>query len=144
MHHPYLLWLAWYCGKIEPATLTALIAGAWCMAEYPERSLPLADWREMFAAAGYTVEGQPAERPAEPVTLYRGAVHARRRGWSWTADREIAQRFASGDFYRRQLGAVYVTSAPPSALLCRIHATGRSEDEYVVDTRGLKIVEDAC
>lgn len=139
VHGPFLLGLAWWGRKIETVTLTALVSGVWSEAEYPQRSLRLVDWRELFAAAGYTVDGQPAARPAEPVTLYRGAVHSRRRGWSWTADYETAQRFASGDLNGRQSGLVYVTSAPPLALLCGIHVASRSEDEYVVDTRGLKI-----
>ena len=96
-------------------------------------------WRDLFELAGYTEDGKPAERPAEPLTLYRGSVPERKALWSWTDNREVAARYASGNYYRRPSGILWVATVDPWRLLAR--NTDRSEYEYVVDTEGLVIVE---
>ncbi|WP_331727191.1 hypothetical protein OG871_39680 (plasmid) [Kitasatospora sp. NBC_00374] len=93
----------------------------------------------MFRAAGYTADGVPAQLPSAPVELWRGSVPERRRDWSWTASLAVAQGYAAGTAAVRPAGKLYRTVAPPSALLA--YNSGREEDEYVVDTRGLRISE---
>jgi len=86
---------------------------------------------------------QPADRPAESVTLWRGSKTTLRRRMSWTADRPRAEWFAAR-YATLGPSAVYQVSAPPDALLCLIGAEqGRGEDEYVINTRGLAIREAA-
>jgi hypothetical protein len=86
---------------------------------------------EWFDRCGYLVNGHPAPRPVEPVTLYRGATPARARGMSWTDDRDRAEWFA-----RRfdDSARVWTATLKPHDLLARIHAPdgGRGEHEYVV------------
>lgn len=135
---PALLFDAWFGGQITQTTLAATIGPVWSDAEYP-LALGQWAWRELFAAAGYTVDGQPAERPAGPVRLYRGATPNLRRRWSWTTDSSVAERFAAGDLRGRLPGKVYEIDAPPASLLCAIN--DRDEFERVVDTRGLRIRE---
>ncbi|ONI48515.1 hypothetical protein [Streptomyces sp. IB2014 011-1] len=116
---------------IDGDALAAHIGPVWSGAEYPDAALGHDRWRELFELAGFTRDGVPAPRPAEPVELWRGAVPARRADWSWTTDQDMAGRYASGYFNRRP-GRLYRLVAPPGALLCAYN--GRGESEYVVDT----------
>jgi hypothetical protein len=125
-------------GKVTNDTVTALVGEVWSSAEYPDRELDHDTWRWLFDVAGFTVEGQPAARPTEPMTLYRGSVPERRTDWSWSRDRSVAERFAAG-VRGRAPGRLWVCSAPPAHMLAI--NTGRDEDEVVVDTRGLQITE---
>lgn len=136
---PAVLFDAWFGKQISPQTLAAVIGRVWQMAEYPDSCLPHTVWRKLFAAAGFTVDGVPAERPASPVEVWRGTVPERRRDWSWTTDRAVAEAFAFGHVRRRPTGRLYRALAPAQALLCA--NTVRDEAEYVVDTRGLRIAE---
>lgn len=128
---PALLFDAWYGEIIDQDTLTAVVGPIWSDAEYPDRCLDRDIWRDLFDAGGYTVDGQPAERPTEPVELWRGTVPERRTDWSWTTDRTIAEKFAAG-LRGRKPGRLYRLLCPPHALLAA--NTERGEAEYVVDT----------
>lgn len=139
IHRPALLLEAYLLRTISATTVTATVGPVWEEAEYPEESLGRASWLELFTTAGFTIDGKAAARPAEPITLWRGSVHARRRRMSWTSDRPQAQRFASDGLRGRQGGRVYQTVAPPAALLCINN--GRAEAEHVINTRGLTIRE---
>jgi hypothetical protein len=137
VHGPALLFDAWYGKKINSETLTAVIGDVWSVAEYPELALGRRTWLELFDAAGYTADGKPAERPSDVLTLYRGAPHSLRRRMSWTARLDVAVRFASERLRSRLPGIVWVADVPPDRLL--MFDNGREEQEYVIDTRGLKI-----
>ncbi len=103
------------------------------MCEFPAAYFdPPAMWVDLFDEAGYTVDGQSAPRPTQPVTLYRGCHHDRRFGMSWTADLERARWFADRDLGLGP-GLVYVTTADPKSLLAFIGDGHRRESEYVVD-----------
>ena len=126
-------------GLLTSQTAARCVSAAWCGCDYPNLVLPDYAWRRLFRLAGYTVECSPADRPHESLQLYRGAVPAYRRGWSWTEDRELAQWFA--DRARHQgPGLVWVARVAPWRLLARITAERRGESEYVVDTYNLRIV----
>src|SRR5262249_1565939 len=78
------------------------------------------------------------KRIRKPVRLYRGTLpHERRRhlyGFSWTSDREIAERFARGR--RNPDGAVVLeTLANPDAVLyVRQNIKGYYEEaEHIID-----------
>lgn len=126
-------------GKITAATVAALIGHVWSNAEYPDRDLDHETWRWLFRVAGFTIDGEPADRPDKPIMLWRGTVPERRTDWSWSTDRAVAEGYANGTAAHRPQGRLYVMLAPPAALLCA--NTGRDEAEYVVDTRGLTIHE---
>lgn len=125
-------------GKVTNDTVAALVGEVWSSAEYPDRELDHDTWRWLFAIAGFTIDGEAAERPAEPLTLYRGAVPERRADWSWSRDRAVAEQFAAG-LRGRGAGRLWVCTVPPESMLAV--NTGRDEDEVVVDTRGLHIAE---
>ncbi|MFE3522225.1 hypothetical protein ACFXOD_11625 [Streptomyces sp. NPDC059161] len=125
--------------KVTAQTATALIGHIWSNAEFPDRHLDRDTWRWLFKAAGFTVDGTPAERPAVPVRLWRGSVPERRTDWSWSTERAVAERYAFGNLNYRPPGRLYTVLAPPAALLCA--NTGRGEAEYVIDTDGLGIHE---
>lgn len=133
---PYLL-LDLHAEKLLTTDAAAFgVSDAWCMAEFPLDVLTPESWRDLFALAGYTVDGVPATRPREPLTLFRGACSACQSGWSWTDNLDVATAYAEGR-YRRPAGRVWTAVVPPAALLARI--TDRNEHEYVVDTTGLTI-----
>lgn len=119
--------------------LARLIGGVWSGAEYPDQAIPLDTWLTFFSEAGYTVDGQPAERPSEPIQLYRGTVPARRRDMSWTDSIETATTFAYGGLRGRPEGRVYCASVEPWRLLARNN--DRTESEYVVNTHDLVVSE---
>lgn len=125
-------------GKVTAATVAALVGGIWSSAEYPDRELDHDTWRWLFDVAGFTVDGKPAPRPAEPMTLFRGSVPERCTDWSWTRDRAVAEVFAAGPRGRGK-GRLWVCEVPPEHMLAI--NTERDEDEIVVDTRGLEIRE---
>lgn len=136
---PAMLSEAYSDCRITAATVTALIGGIWSGAEYPDSHLDRDEWRWLFKIAGFTIDGVTADRPAEPILLYRGTVPERRTDWSWSTDRKIAEGYADGTAARRPAGRLYAVLAPPESLLCADN--GRQEAEYVVDTDGLTIHE---
>jgi hypothetical protein len=83
----------------------------------------------------------------EPVHLYRGEFHRawkrRTYGIAWTADPEIAEKFAT-DTRQCSLGGSLIieTIAPPEAIIANMDAVGDyySEREYLVDRRKLEKV----
>jgi hypothetical protein len=136
--------------KLSPATARAVVS-AWSGAEYPERALWPAEWIRYFTRIGYTHDGQPAERPTEPVTLFRGCVPdpvvdqetGQRRaggrfGMSWTTDLELARRFAYDGLRGRPEGNVYTTRLEPQHLLAYLGPSERDESEFVVNPVGLR------
>lgn len=77
-----------------------VVADVWSMAEFPVNLMSAEIWVELFGEAGYTEHKQPAQRPAHPVTVYRGAPPERRHGISWTTDMDRARWFAERDLGR--------------------------------------------
>ena len=121
-----------------PEGADALVGDVWSMAEFPCRMLELWQWEEMFQWSGYRHDGRPAERPADALTLYRGAPARHRGGLAWTASREMAEWFATRN--RDQFGwdaKVWTAAVEPWRLLA--HIDDRREEEYVVDTVDLDI-----
>ena len=133
---PALLYDLHFAGSISVAENPGIVTTAWAMAEFPSNLLEEDTWVELFEEAGYTVDGQPAQRPEAPVTVYRGCHPARRFGMSWTTDLERAQWFADRDL-GRGVGAVYEATVPTGWLLAYIHGSQRGEAEFVVDAIAL-------
>lgn len=146
---PWLECMLHYSGLLSDDAYT-LTPEIWGDAEYPNNLLTQADWRELFARARYCVDGQRADRPAGPITLYRGAPAKYKRRWAWTASLDVATQFTGAKmqpgvgFWTRLPGVVWTASVEPWRLFC--HGTGRgedghAEDEYVIDTKGLTITQ---
>lgn len=139
----------WRSGELAGSELTKTVPKVWFQCIFPLSWVPAATWAQMFDGIGYCVNGRPADRPAEPVTLYRGVAtcrNARRMarkytglppelGWSWTDDPDQATTFAEHAARGAYTGpwAVYRIDAPPAALLARIAIN----DEHVIDTSRL-------
>ncbi|RZT86797.1 hypothetical protein EV383_3695 [Pseudonocardia sediminis] len=104
--------------------LPRAVADAWSGPARPTQRLDPEQWVELFAAAGYAEDGEPATRPPVPLRLHRGPDDERTGMW-WTEDGERA--------------AAETTLAPPEAMLARITAPdGRTG--YVVDPSRLDAV----
>jgi hypothetical protein len=126
---------------------------AWIDSKNP--SLSVGDHRALCAAARVLL---PCYR-GPSVRLFRGAdANERRRrvyGLSWTADRDVAERFARARQGHNGGSVVLETLAPPAAIICAVnyeitrlkseHSNGEiaersHEREYVVDRRHLNAV----
>lgn len=130
---------------------------AWVMPEWPEQHMPADLWVRFFdvdlqGTTHYIVDGEVVERATDGdlaaltdetgcITLYRGAIPARRAGLSWTADLDRAIGFANrfNPSSGKGPGTVWTMTIPIDFVLA--HFTGRGEDEYVVDTTGFEDVE---
>jgi hypothetical protein len=135
-----LVYMLYYHDPLTREAAVASVGDVWSMSEYPDSHLDHWEWRELFDLAGYTEDGEPAQRPTAPLTLYRGSVPERKADWSWTDNRDVAAKYASVAHYYRPLGKVWKATVEPWRLLAR--NTGREEAEYVVNTDGLDIIED--
>lgn len=130
----------WHEDMLTPEAATAHVGSVWSDSEYPDKHADRDDWRGLFRLAGYTTDGKPAERPTEPLVLWRGSVPERRADWSWTDNRQIAEKYADATHFQRPLGSVWRSTVEPWRLLAR--NTERNEHEYVVDTEGLTITRE--
>jgi hypothetical protein len=141
-HSPRIVFWLFALKRLSVDVAAHVVPSAWSIAERPQHCLSQADWREMFEFTGYTIDGQRAARPTEPLVLFRGSAKAHRRRWSWTSDQLIAEWFAtrSARFGNDTEGNfLWCAEVPPEHLYAEIGEAGRREFEYVVDTRGLKI-----
>ena len=129
-------------GLLVGPVLARAVPAAWSLSASPLRMLGHQRWRELFAAAGFTIDGVSAPLPPRPVVLYRGASHLRRRGWSWTPDLSIAARFALRHGFDGGAARIYSAQVPPVAMLAAMSpdlGMWPGESEVVVDTAGLTI-----
>jgi len=123
-------------------TMRMLVADTWCDAEWPESHFDYGEWINLFSEAAY-----PA--PTHPITIYRGAVPARRNGMSWTTDLAVAQFFANRFALLvgrpgYEAASVYEATVEPAAVLCMVDDAcrlgGRHESEIVIDPDALEDV----
>ena len=59
---------------------------------------------------------------------------------AWTDDRATAEWFARAGIRGREASQVWTADVAPDRLLAWIHEGGRRESEYVINTRGLRVV----
>jgi hypothetical protein len=129
-----------------------LVCWAWTDPEWPEGNYGARVWRELWERIGFVHErldeDDTKERdqslPTAPVRLYRGAIASRKKGMAWTPDLDRAKWFArrlSPTTGTRNGGLrvarVWTTLCPPDRVYARFD--GRREEEWVIDTRGLRI-----
>lgn len=139
-NEPQLLLAAWRAGVIDEIVVRASVGPAWCGAEFPDLLLRWSDWKELFHIAGYTQDGQPAERPTEELQLYRAAPVGRHYGHSWTEDIEVARWFVEYSSRWKLNSALWTARVEPSRLLARMEEVRAGEPTYVVDTNRLRVV----
>jgi len=125
--------------SLRPDAYADIVGYAWGLAEFPSLSIPRREWVALFRKAGYTFNGETdVARPTEPLTLWRGAWAKYKNGLAWSDNRKVAEHFAkvrSGD------GRVWTATVAPDRLLAYIHDDGRGEEEWIVNTIGLRIKE---
>jgi hypothetical protein len=118
-------------------SMSGIVAEAWASGEPGSAScIGYGEWLQLFRLNGFTYLGEPAQRPGEPVTVYRGCTHEHRLGMSWSTEVGVARRFATEGMSSRPPGAVYVARVGPDYLLAFIEE-GHEEYEWVVDPSGL-------
>ena len=139
---PTLLWHLRQLGLLTRPAARRCVGDTWSMSD-GQVDLDLDLWLALFQWAGYTDSGKRADRPAEPLALYRGAPEESRYRWSWTEDLQLAQWFATrfSDRPGHLPSKVWTAVVPPSRLLAHIVDCRPGEREYVVYTPGLEITE---
>lgn len=132
--------LAVQYGLVSDEVLAEHIGSVWSAAEFPEYNVDRAWWLMLFEAAGYTVDGKPAERPSEPIRLYRGSDFDHRHRMAWTSSLTTAQWFTDRPIYSAP-GQVWTAMVEPWRLQCALldSTAGRGEAEYVIDPGELDI-----
>jgi hypothetical protein len=130
----------------DPANRDAMAeyaGGAWF--RWGTSFLGPAAWRDLFRRAGYRFNDRPAERPTEPMMLWRGAVDEHRLNWSWTPKRDFAVWFAVEAPIQCSTGDLWCAVVTPDRLLAATTPGAPNEHlvEYVVDTRGLVVMRDS-
>lgn len=129
---PALLSYVWE--RLPPDQLINAVGDAWTHCDTPEGHFPRRDWLPIFRAAGYHEDGASAA-PPDRITLWRGGI--RRTGMAWTADRERAEWFQHR-WAAIQPGKLWTVTVGPERLLAHYHQEHRSEDEYVIDSSGIR------
>lgn len=140
--YPVLVFDLFLEDLLLPDVAAVVVPQAWCDAEFPMNTLGADGWRQLFDFAGYTDDGTRTERPSSSMTLWRGALPDHRDGWAWTDDRALAEWFADRP-HNGGRACVWVADVEPARMLARISQQRLGESEYVVDTRGLRILADS-
>jgi hypothetical protein len=127
-----------YEGKLDnPADLAECVADAWSGAKIPFRALGYDTWIEFFRRAGYSDDGKLAAPLAEPITVYRAAEPQFVHRLAWTGTLDVAKRFTEiNTRYGKRPRHIYELTVTPDRVLA--HITDRQEDEFIVDSRGLR------
>lgn len=126
-------------GILPYVEYAAAVANAWHLAEAPETEYGIDFWASHFSWAGFRHDGEQADRPDSPLTLYRGAASGRERRMSWTDDLDTARWFAARVVDDGGSGLVIRARVQPWRLLAYIHESGRNESEWVIDPRRLRL-----
>lgn len=106
-------------------------AEAWSDCDFPSQALSPENWTALFQVAGYTVDGDFAELPEEPIRLYRGSTEPGKHGMAWTSNPSTARFFATEYSKRPADGEIWTAVFKPEHLLAQIN--WREQREYVVD-----------
>lgn len=122
-------------GVLDESVVRARVGPVWCATEYPDLEAPWAEWRELFDVAGYTKDGEPSDRPTQPIQLYRAAPWGRQYGHSWTEDPEVARSFLTSRARHRFSPVLWTARVKPERLLARLEEHRSGEPSYVVETK---------
>jgi len=98
------LWHCWATGRWGVDELRAVLPEVYVnRAVYRGDILGPRRWFHLFRAAGFLSDGG-AEKPAKPMTIYRGCRWDRVRRLSWTTDVAVAASFACANSLSVGLG----------------------------------------
>ncbi len=115
----------------DNARLRELLPYAWANSQ--PSALSVADWRDLFRAAGFLSDDPDTLAPTETMDIYRGAWWGARRRMSWTLDAYTALQFAKRiNFATGRPTHVFRTRIEPDGVLA-ILKRQRNEAEVVVD-----------
>lgn len=103
----------------------------------PEFALPRDRWIALFEQIGYTLNGEAAPAPAEPVTLWRGCDQDFRDNLTWSPDRDVAVVFAD-----RPGRYLYRVDVPPGRLLATMVEGTRGQPQCAARVKGLDKVRE--
>ena len=148
--------------RIDEDRLRELLPDVWSLTNAPLAYVDADSLVAMFETAGFISDEDEAEKPTEPLTVYRGAHPAFRDGLAWTTSEGRAWFFACNypDTLRTRMaidhqvaGApapalgnpseafhVYRADVMPWGVLARFN--GREEEEVVVNPEALDDLED--
>lgn len=140
LNGPQILHDAWAAGRISDGDLRELIPETWLYTDWPERIISAGKWVQLFRAVGFLSIPYGLARPAEAVTVYRGASAERRAGMSWTTDIGRADHFRQRHSWHAPT-AVYRAVATPQAVLALLERRGEGPPEVVVDPQMLVRIE---
>jgi len=138
IYGPMCLYMLDHNNALAPEAYADVVSYTWGLAEFPGLAMSRPDWRRLWAKSGFVIDGKPADRPAEPMLLWRGATRGHKGGMAWTDDRKRAEWFVQARFRK---GHLWEALVPPERLLAFIHNEGRGESEWIVDTRGVTILQ---
>jgi hypothetical protein len=116
------------------------IEDAWTSAEFPMTWMHKREWKYLYNLVGFLEDDRRAERPVEPVTVYRGATRGLRLRWSWTDDLDQAEWFANRLRSTGNDARIWTMKVPPQQVLAHF-TKSRGENEWVIDPTGIKIIE---
>ncbi len=141
-HHRIPLIIYWdNKGFISPNQLRYLLAQHWTHAGQTS-AIGIPRLVALFRTAGFVTDRSGVEPPTNTLTVYRGIrASGRRRGVSWTLDRERACWFAR--WYSSPTsppGILCTAEIPPEHVLGIFR--GRGEAEVVVDPKRLRRVRE--
>lgn len=110
--------------KHQPALVVEVWDPQWDIA-WEFNQIPQQTWVRLFRQCGYTVNGEPAPLPDEPILLYRGANAEQRHGMAWTANYDLAYayRLEDGAGHERS-GDIYAHWAVPDEMLAHQRREG--------------------
>lgn len=135
-------------GALPADQLRPIMGELWDRCPNPHEALPRERWQRLFEHVGYAANGEPAELPAAPIQMWRGAPPLYRDSWTWTDERGLAQQFAALRANRWADSVLWTATVEPWRLLAFRQdgylvgdwmGPGR---EFVVNTDGLSITED--
>lgn len=112
--------------KVNYDQYARALAQSWTGTHYPMYDLSYAVWLEAFRDVGFRINGRVADRPTEPVTVFRGGESW--VGMSWTPIRSVAEWFANENG-----GQVWECEVQPEAILAIFDNVCKGEVEYVID-----------
>jgi hypothetical protein len=132
-----------YWPELNTDDRKAALLDTWVMAEWPEQAMPWQIWLHYFKQAGFISDNLNIEKPRQPLTIYRGAVKHKRKGMSWTQDKELAAWFANRFNDDSSKGFLYQAIIEPDYILAIITGVNgrQGESEVIINPEGLNNIK---
>jgi hypothetical protein len=102
-----------YWPELNTDDRKAALLDTWILAEWPAQALPWQIWLHYFKQVGFVSDDPNIKKPQQPLTIYRGAVKHKRKGMSWTQNKELAVWFANRFDNNSSRGYLYQAIVEP-------------------------------